>query len=402
MCRSSCAPLLNTPADQRYLTLVASPSDWAAVTKIAGKNARRVLLVCPKPSDGKKLSDEDADKIEPRSELIVGFYDEPVPARRPIVTPAPSTVQVNGVDIRTAHIKYRSIRTGTTTLAELSQDEVKQILTDADLDHHPENFAAAAAKLFAPEKVRNPIAASGEFFMSGAKRRDISPIGWTRVIDDNWDLRDDPRNHQIDVHRKGESVVASLSLGSFLGRGRAGTEKYALKKYASGIEIPTLTVLTRFVDGKLASLDMLMVDSAEFNEPIEEKEFALSAKAGTHVFIYYKNDQVTQPQFVSVPNEVPDLVAFLLQKGLLNLDEAAAKGQTNSDPNRLVDIVVNRAGGKNNLNNGLPEELGEKLSRVQGVKQVTGGLLDTVSFRDANLLGVLLNGWPPHCPLFGA
>ena len=173
-------------------------------------------------------------------------------------------------------------------LAELSQDEVKQILAAADLDHHPENFAVAAAKLFAREKPRDLIAASGEFYMLGAKRRDVSPIGWTRVIDDNWDLLYEPRNRQINVHRKGESVVASLSLGSFLGRGRAGTEKYALKKYAGGIEIPTLTVLTRFVDGKLASLDMLMVDSAEFNEPIDEKEFALAAEAGSHVFISQK------------------------------------------------------------------------------------------------------------------
>src|SRR5262249_11245717 len=65
------------------------------------------------------------------------------------------------------------------------------------------------------------------------------------------------------------------------------------------------------------------------------------------------------------------------------------------------DLVVQRAGGKNNLNNGLPEELGERLARVQGVKQVTGGLLDTVGFKDANLLGALLNGWPTHSPLYG-
>ncbi len=67
---------------------------------------------------------------------------------------------------------------------------------------------------------------------------------------------------------------------------------------------------------------------------------------------------------------------------------------------RGVDLVVQRAGGKNNLNNGLPESLREPLEKVKGVKQVVGGLLDTINFRDANLLGVLLNGWPPDCPLF--
>ncbi len=67
---------------------------------------------------------------------------------------------------------------------------------------------------------------------------------------------------------------------------------------------------------------------------------------------------------------------------------------------RGVDFVVQRAGGKNKLNNGLPDSLKEPLEKVQGVKQVVGGLLDTINFRDANLLGVLLNGWPPDSPLF--
>ena len=67
---------------------------------------------------------------------------------------------------------------------------------------------------------------------------------------------------------------------------------------------------------------------------------------------------------------------------------------------RGVDLVVQRAGGKNNLNNGLPDSLKEPLEKIKGVKQVVGGLLDTINFRDSNLLGVLLNGWPPGCPLF--
>ena len=145
-----------------------------------------------------------------------------------------------------------------------------------------------------------------------------------------------------------------------------------------------------------------MVDSAEFNEPIDEKEFALAAEAGSHVFIYYKNDQVTQPRFVSLTSEVPDLVAFLLEKGNLNNDvELGAKDKTVTAADRGIDLVVMKAAAKNNLNNGgLPEELGQTLSQVQGVKQVVGGLVDTLTFRDANLKSVLINinGWPAHCP----
>ena len=48
----------------------------------------------------------------------------------------------------------------------------------------------------------------------------------------------------------------------------------------------------------------------------------------------------------------------------------------------------------------MPEELGQTLSQVQGVKQVVGGLVDTLTFREKNLKSVLINinGWPAHCP----
>jgi beta-lactamase regulating signal transducer with metallopeptidase domain len=84
-----------------------------------------------------------------------------------------------------------------------------------------------------------------------------------------------------------------------------------------------------------------------------------------------------------------------------NADQPDAKRQTGTATYHGIDLFVQRTAGKNNLNNTLPEELGQTLSRVQGVKQVVGGLLDTVNFRDANLMVVLLSGWPAHSPLFG-
>ncbi|HZZ27275.1 MAG TPA: ABC transporter permease [Pirellulales bacterium] len=67
---------------------------------------------------------------------------------------------------------------------------------------------------------------------------------------------------------------------------------------------------------------------------------------------------------------------------------------------RDVDLVVTRAGGTEAINNGLPEQLQGPLTKLKGVKQVVGGLVDTIQFRDQGLLGVLLNGWPPDSPLF--
>jgi putative ABC transport system permease protein len=67
---------------------------------------------------------------------------------------------------------------------------------------------------------------------------------------------------------------------------------------------------------------------------------------------------------------------------------------------RDVDLVVTRAGGTEALNSGLPEQLGIPISKLKGVKEVVGGLVDAIDFRDNGLLGVILNGWPPDCPLF--
>jgi putative ABC transport system permease protein len=68
---------------------------------------------------------------------------------------------------------------------------------------------------------------------------------------------------------------------------------------------------------------------------------------------------------------------------------------------RDVDLVVTRAGGNDKLNAGLPEQLAEPISKIKGVKQVIGGLVDAIDFREQGLLGVILNGWAPDCPLFG-
>ncbi|HEY2882198.1 MAG TPA: ABC transporter permease [Pirellulales bacterium] len=68
---------------------------------------------------------------------------------------------------------------------------------------------------------------------------------------------------------------------------------------------------------------------------------------------------------------------------------------------RDVDIVVQRAGkGTEKITRGLPEDWGNEIAKVKGVKQVIGGLVDMISFEKQGLMGVVLNGWAPDCPLF--
>ncbi len=67
---------------------------------------------------------------------------------------------------------------------------------------------------------------------------------------------------------------------------------------------------------------------------------------------------------------------------------------------RGIDLVVQRVGSGAELNNGLPESLGDKIHQVPHVTDVIGGLMDVISFPDHDLMAVIINGWPPDSPLF--
>ncbi len=69
---------------------------------------------------------------------------------------------------------------------------------------------------------------------------------------------------------------------------------------------------------------------------------------------------------------------------------------------RDVDLVVTRAGGNEALNSGLPEQLGEPIAKLEGVKEVQGGLVDAVDFHKEGLeLPVIVNGYDPKSSIFG-
>jgi putative ABC transport system permease protein len=65
-----------------------------------------------------------------------------------------------------------------------------------------------------------------------------------------------------------------------------------------------------------------------------------------------------------------------------------------------IDLVVVKAGVGDRLTSNLDENLEAKLRAVPGVKDVVGSLTDVVSFDEANLSSVLVNGWKPGSLLF--
>jgi putative ABC transport system permease protein len=65
-----------------------------------------------------------------------------------------------------------------------------------------------------------------------------------------------------------------------------------------------------------------------------------------------------------------------------------------------VDLVVVRAGARQRLSSTLDQAMGDKIKRIPSVKDVIPGLGDFISFEDAGLYGVLVQGWVPESRMF--
>jgi putative ABC transport system permease protein len=64
-----------------------------------------------------------------------------------------------------------------------------------------------------------------------------------------------------------------------------------------------------------------------------------------------------------------------------------------------ADLVVQKRSGTVQLSKGIKESFGDKLSKLPGVVEVVGCLMDLVSFEDKDLFMVVLNGWDPDSPV---
>jgi len=67
---------------------------------------------------------------------------------------------------------------------------------------------------------------------------------------------------------------------------------------------------------------------------------------------------------------------------------------------RGVDLLVVRAGSSEHLSSSIPQQVGAEIRKLPGVRAVSPGLMDVVSFPEANLTSVLLQGWSADSFLF--
>lgn len=65
-----------------------------------------------------------------------------------------------------------------------------------------------------------------------------------------------------------------------------------------------------------------------------------------------------------------------------------------------IDLIIVRAGAKQRLNSTLDQSMGEKIRKLPSVNEVIPGLADVISFEEAGLYGVLVQGWVPESKVF--
>jgi len=65
-----------------------------------------------------------------------------------------------------------------------------------------------------------------------------------------------------------------------------------------------------------------------------------------------------------------------------------------------IDLIVLRAGAAQRLNSTLDQSLGDKIKKIPTVKDVIPGLADVISFEDAGLMVVPVQGWVPESKVF--
>ena len=356
------APLYQMPSEERLLTLF--DGDVTADAH-AYRNYRRVWLASPKAKAGMH-----PDKIRPRTEILVGLFIVIEPSTPPPKSPF-TALKIKWAQqedaIGSAHIRFRRLLQGGNSLALMEPKEVAQILADADLEKHPENFIDAATKLLADKSILEKPWGDGEFFCIGVKTRENS-IWSTRVFDGEYDLVYNFANKQISVFSTGDSNFHRMALREFLSPAtpnqepnafstqadgkilitwRANgshcevvadpqsgfifrmsvrhdrlsyseeTRQYAAQTYPGGILMPTLIVRTKYTRNEsdreeLSSLEMLKIHQAELNEGHEKGTFDLAAPSGTKVFIRKKNHNPTDsPRYVRLPVGVSSVAAHL-------------------------------------------------------------------------------------------
>ncbi|HEY7329995.1 MAG TPA: ABC transporter permease [Gemmataceae bacterium] len=93
-------------------------------------------------------------------------------------------------------------------------------------------------------------------------------------------------------------------------------------------------------------------------------------------------------------------IAVMAVVALVGLADGFERSFRDLYERRGVDLMVVRAGASERLSSSIPQRVGEQIRQLPGVHTVSPGLMDVVSFEEANLRSVPLQGWAPDSSLF--
>ncbi len=93
-------------------------------------------------------------------------------------------------------------------------------------------------------------------------------------------------------------------------------------------------------------------------------------------------------------------VAVAAVVALVGISDSFSRQFQRDYDRRGIDLVVQKVGSGAELNNDLPEAMGDDIKKLSHVTDAMAGLVDAVSFEDHNLLAVIINGWRADSPLF--
>ena len=235
-------------------------------------------------------------------------------------------------------------------------------------------------------------------------------MGWPpdSIVLDNWKFVSG-RFPRADEHRKivvGKEIAAKLSL-------KAGD---TLGLFGNAVEV--LGVFESAYPAENDGIYMLLSDLQEITKrPHQVTSFAVSVDipqdgspehevqaAELRKYIEALGDGIVAFVAPDPPAPAAQITAKQSRRGSAETERAVVAAikwlSHHLNPDPCVDFIVQKVRGSAELNNDLPEGLGDRIRKLSRVKSVSGGLMDAVSFEERNLPAVIIEGLQADSPLF--
>lgn len=113
-------------------------------------------------------------------------------------------------------------------------------------------------------------------------------------------------------------------------------------------------------------------------------------------FITFITKNLSRRKVRSMLTVVGAAIAIGAVVALVGIADDFIKSYEGVFDNREIDLVVSRAGATEKFSTSMDARIGAKIAAIPGVKAVIPGLIDMVSFDEAGLIGVVIQGRAPE------